>query len=279
MPYRAAMATVVAFHAHPNDEVLLTGGTLAGAVAAGHRVVIVVATDGHMTAVPDAGPVRLGELRASAAVLGVHRVEHLGYADSGHGAILYPDPPDRRRFVGADTEEVAGRLAALLRHERADVLLSYDPNGGYGHRDHVKVHQVGKRAAELAGVATVLEATPPRELVGRLVRLARVLRLPLPLDPTALGAIYRPGAAITHRINVRRFARQKQAALACHRSVVQGRGGLAPVMRVLIRLPAWVFGLLLGREWFVAAATVPIYGWSIRPRSARERPTWRRPGP
>jgi LmbE family N-acetylglucosaminyl deacetylase len=110
VPYHAAMATVVAFHAHPDDEVLLTGGTPAGAVAAGHRVVIVVATDGHMAAVSDAGSVRLGELRASAAVLGVHRVEHLGYADSGHGAILYPDPPDRRRFVRADHR--GGRGAA-----------------------------------------------------------------------------------------------------------------------------------------------------------------------
>jgi len=252
------MATVVAFHAHPDDKVLLTGGTLAGAVAAGHRVVVVVATDGHVTAVPDAAPARLGELRASAAVLGVHRVEHLGYADSGHGAVLYPDPPDRVRFVRAGTEEAAGRLAALLRQEHADVLLSYDPNGGYGHRDHVKVHEVGKRAAELAGVATVLEATLPREVVERLVRLARALRLPLPFGTPALGAVYRPGAAITHRINVRRFARQKRAALACHRSVVHGRGGLAPVMRVLVRLPVPVFGLLLGREWFVEAATAPV---------------------
>lgn len=138
----------------------------------------------------------------------------------------------------ADTEEAAGRLAALLCQERADVLLSYDPNGGYGHRDHVKVHEVGKRAAQLAGVATILEATLPREVVERLVRLARVLRLPLPFDPTALGAVYRPGASISHQINVRRFARQKQAALACHRSVVHGRGGLAPVMRMLVRLPS-----------------------------------------
>jgi LmbE family N-acetylglucosaminyl deacetylase len=258
VPYHAAMATVVALHAHPDDEVLLTGGTLAGAVAAGHRVVIVVATDGQVTAVPDAAPARLGELRSSAAILGVHRVEHLGYADSGYGAVLYPDPPDRMRFVRADTEEVAGRLAALLRQEHADVLLSYDPNGGYGHRDHVKVHEVGKRAAELAGVATVLEATLPREVVERLARLARALRLPLPFGTPTLGAVYRPGAAITHRINVRRFARQKQAALACHRSVVYGRGGLAPVMRVLVRLPVPVFGLLLGREWFVEAATAPV---------------------
>jgi len=257
VPYHAAMATVVAFHAHPDDEVLLTGGTLAGAVAAGHRVVIVVATDGQVTAVSSGLPTRMGELRASAAVLGVQRVEHLGYADSGHGAVLYPDPPDRMRFVRADTEEAAGRLAALLREEHADVLLSYDPNGGYGHRDHVKVHAVGKRAAELAGVGTVLEATLPREVVERLARLASALRIPLPFSTDALCAAYSPGSAITHRIDVRRFARQKQAALAAHRSVVNGGSRLALVMRVLVRLPVAVFGLLLGREWFVEATMIP----------------------
>jgi LmbE family N-acetylglucosaminyl deacetylase len=76
-----------------------------------------------------------------------------------------------------------------------------------------------------------------------------------PDDEVLLTGGTRPGAAITHRIDVRRFARQKQAALACHHSVVHGRGGLAPVMRVLVRLTAWVFGLLLGREWFVEPAT------------------------
>ena len=92
----------------------------------------------------------------------MHRVEHLGYADSGYGADLYPDPPDRVRFVRADTAEAAGRLATILREESADVLLSYDQNGGYGYGDHVKVHEVGKRAAELAGADTVLEATAPQ---------------------------------------------------------------------------------------------------------------------
>ncbi|MCG5217981.1 PIG-L family deacetylase [Streptosporangium soli] len=249
------MATVVAFHAHPDDEVLLTGGTLARAAAEGHRVVIVVATDGLMGPVPAEGSGRMGELRASAAVLGAHRVEHLGYACSGHGAILYPDPPDRTRFVRADTEEAAERLAVLLREEHADVLFSYDANGGYGHRDHVKVHEVGRRAAVLAGVGTVLEATMPRDVVVRLVRLIRALRIPFRYDDEALGAAYSPASAITHRVNVRRFARQKQAALAAHRSEVNGRGRLASVMRLLVRLPVPVFGLFLGREWFVNPAT------------------------
>jgi LmbE family N-acetylglucosaminyl deacetylase len=203
LPWDAgAMATVVAFHAHPDDEVLLTGGTLARAAAEGHRVVIVVACDGVVTAASEASPTRLNELRASAAILGVQRVEHLGYADSGYGPVLYPDPPDRQRFVRANTGEAAERLATILREENADVLLSYDRNGGYGHRDHLKVHEVGKRAAELAGVGTVLEATMPREVVGRLVRLLCVSRIPFRYDADALQATYSPGSAITHRVNV-----------------------------------------------------------------------------
>ena len=110
------MATVVAFHAHPDDEVLLTGGTIARLAAEGHRVVIVVACDGDVWAGPGQGQ-RLAELRASAAILGAGRVVHLGYADSGHGPVLFEDPPGRIRFVRADAGEAAGRLAALLAEE------------------------------------------------------------------------------------------------------------------------------------------------------------------
>jgi len=249
------MATLVAFHAHPDDEVLMTGGTLARVAAEGHRVVVVVATDGHMDAVPEGEEApRVQELRVSAGVLGVARVVHLGYADSGHGPVLYPDPPDRVRFVRAGVEEAAARLADVLREEAVDVLLSYDANGGYGHRDHVRVHEVGKRAAELGGVARVLEATRPRDRTLRLVRPAGALRIPLGAAPEAVRSAYSPRAAITHVIDVRPFARQKQAALAAHRSeVAQGAGRFAHVMRMLVRLPVPLFGLLMGREWFVEA--------------------------
>ena len=139
------MATIVAFHAHPDDEAILTGGTLAQLAAEGHQVVIVVACDGAMW--QNDGTVRLERFRASAAILGAARAEHLGYADSGHGPVLFPDPPGRVRFARADLEEAAGQLADIIRSERADLLLSYDAAGGYGHRDHVKVHEVGGRAA------------------------------------------------------------------------------------------------------------------------------------
>lgn len=128
------MATVLAFHAHPDDEVVLTGGTLARLAAEGHRVA-----------------------------------------------------PARTRFARADTEQAAARLADLLRGERAEVLLSYEANGDYGHRDHMKVHEVGKRAAELAGTPRVLEVTMPRELLMRGLAITRRLRLPFLYD-----AVFRP---------------------------------------------------------------------------------------
>jgi LmbE family N-acetylglucosaminyl deacetylase len=243
--------TILAFHAHPDDEVLLTGGTLARLAAEGHRVIIVVACDGVMgPATGPAGQVRLDRLRASASALGVHSVRHLGYADSGHGPILFPDPPDRARFVRADLDEAAARLASIIREEHADVLLSYDPRGGYGHPDHVKVHQVGARAAELTGVR-VLEATFPRELVALAFYPLRLLRLTVRYDPTVIRRSYSPRSAITHRINVRRYAAHKRAALTAHHSRgQQGTGRAAGLHRVMTTLPVPIFGLFFGHEWF-----------------------------
>jgi LmbE family N-acetylglucosaminyl deacetylase len=241
------VATIVAFHAHPDDEALLTGGTIAKLAAEGNRVVIVVATDGIMGEASDA---RLAELRHSADVLGAARVAHLGYADSGHGPVLYADPPDRTRFVRADVEEAAARLAAIIRDEHADMLLSYDANGGYGHRDHVRVHEVGARAAAMAGIE-VLEATAPREIVTAFYLLSSLPRLVRRYRMTDLHAAYTPWRAISCRVNVRRYARQKQAALAAHTSQTSGQNRAARLMRLLTRLPVPVFGLLCGREWFV----------------------------
>lgn len=244
------MATIIAFHAHPDDEVLLTGGTLARLAAQGHRVVIVVATDGAMGPATEPGAqTRLAELRASAAVLGAARVVHLGYADSGHGPVFFADPPDRVRFARADLDEAAGRLTALIREERADLLLSYDARGGYGHRDHIRVHDVGARAAEMTGVR-VLEATLPRELVSWLVRPALLLRLFVRHRADDLRAGFTERAAITHRVRVGRYAGRKQAALAAHHSPAAGHGRSARFFRVMTSVPVPLFRLVLGREWF-----------------------------
>jgi LmbE family N-acetylglucosaminyl deacetylase len=241
------VATIVAFHAHPDDEVLLTGGTIAGLAAGGHRVVIVMACDGDMWDGPDKGR-RLEELRASAAILGAAKAVHLGYADSGHGPVLFEDPPGLTRFARADMEEAAGKLAALLADEHADLLLSYDPHGINRHRDHVRVHQVGARAAALAGVR-VVEATVPRELGVRVSRPLLWLRLVTRYRLDEIRGYGTPRSEITHRVDVRRYAAQKRAALMAHRTVSR-RGRGARVFRILFRSPLTVFRAALGTEWF-----------------------------
>ena len=184
-------------------------------------------------------------------------VVHLGYADSGHGPVLYPDPPDRPRFARADLGEAAAALAGLICEEQADLLLSYDPQGGYGHRDHVKMHEVGARAAEMAGVR-VLEVTLPRELVTA----ARPA-------PAAAGGPLRPAgdrgrrhSAVGHHAPGERApVRAAEAGRSGGTSVVQSlMGRSARLARVMLALPVPVFGLMLGREWLAepgaAAATV-----------------------
>jgi LmbE family N-acetylglucosaminyl deacetylase len=251
----ASVATALAFHAHPDDEVLLTGGTLAKLAAEGHRVIIVVACDGVMgPATGQNGQARLDMLRASAAALGASRVEHLGYADSGHGPVLYPDPPDRARFVRADLDQAAGKLADLIRSEHVDVLLGYDQRGGYGHPDHVKVHQVGARAAEMTGTR-ILEATIPRELVAWAFYPLRLARLVVRYDPQVIRGSYTPRRAITHRIDVRRYAARKRAALAAHHPKWRGTGRAARLARVMLALPVPLFALFFGREWFSEPGT------------------------
>lgn len=242
------MATVVAFHAHPDDEVLLTGGTIALLAAAGHRVVIVTACDGDVWDGPGQG-LRLAELRAAADVLGAARVVHLGYADSGYGPVLFDDPPGRVRFARADPDEAAGKLAALLGEEAAALLLSYDAGGGYGHRDHVQVHRVGAAAAALAGVR-VVEATVPRELAVRAVRPLVALRLVQRGRLAELGGYGTPRSAVTHRVDVRRYTGQKRAALAAHYTPLSGRGGSARLFRLLARAPLPLVRLVAGTEWF-----------------------------
>jgi LmbE family N-acetylglucosaminyl deacetylase len=255
--------TLVAFHAHPDDEALLTSGTMARAAAEGHRVVLVVATDGGLGLASSEfsggsdtklGSVRMAELQASAQALGTSRVETLGYADSGLGPDTPPDPPGQVRFVRADPEEAAERLADLLREEQADVLLTYDANGGYGHRDHVKVHYVGARAAELAGTPRVLQATVPRDLLLRGIRLAgKVYRFPPEFDPSSFERAYTASAAVTHRIGVRRYASQKRASMRAHASQTSADGGADRTLAAFLRIPRPLFDLVFGREWFVDA--------------------------
>lgn len=258
--------TVVAFNAHPDDEAILTGGTLAKLAAAGHRVVLVTATDGDAGPAAaefgrgaDLGSKRLAELRASAGALGAADVIHLGYSDSGLGQARTVPPRGRRRFVDVPTEEAAEALAAVLRREGADLLLGYDPAGGYGHPDHVKVHAVARRAQQLAGVPQLLEATAPREPIDGALRLAdRVHALPAGFDPEEWAHGFTPRARITHRIDVRCVIAAKRAAMSAHLSQASGADGSGRRnLAAVLTLPLAVYRRALGREYFVDPAVAP----------------------
>lgn len=262
--------TLLAFHAHPDDEALLTSGTMARAARAGHRVVLVVATDGGLGLAAseyaaDGGLAmrRRAELERSAAALGVARVEHLGYADSGLSPGDAPDPPGRTSFMRADTEEAATKLAALLREERVDVLLGYDASGGYGHPDHVKVHHVARRAAQLAGTPLLLEATVPRDTIRSAIRLAgKIYRFPPEFDPTTFDRAFSARSEITHRVSVRRQIAAKRASMRAHASQASADGGADRTLAAFLRIPRPLFDLVFGREWYVDATP------QIRPGAA-----------
>src|SRR5438105_5987311 len=141
------MTTLLLVHAHPDDECILTGGVILRAHLDGHRVVLVTATrgeEGEMHNLDDAAlrpqlaEIRVNELRECCAILGVDRQEFLGYRDSGMtGAASNNDP---RSFHAAPLVEAAERLAALLREERPEIVVTYAADGTYGHPDHLKAH-------------------------------------------------------------------------------------------------------------------------------------------
>jgi LmbE family N-acetylglucosaminyl deacetylase len=145
---------LLAFHAHPDDESLSMGGTLARYAAAGEQVVVVTATRGEVGEIlnhddPDSlreglGDIREGELRAACAILGVTSVELLGYRDSGMAGT--PENDDPAAFCRAPFMEAVGRLVRLIRRYRPEVMTAYDAFGGYGHPDHIQVNRVGTAA-------------------------------------------------------------------------------------------------------------------------------------
>jgi N-acetyl-1-D-myo-inositol-2-amino-2-deoxy-alpha-D-glucopyranoside deacetylase len=165
-------------HAHPDDESITTGATMARYAASGVHVTLVTCTRGeqgevigerwaHLFGDPDGlARHREAELAAAMRALGVHDHRFLDtqpapnapatrYSDSGMGyapdgsVVPAPDPPPGA-FALLDVDEPAGRLAGLLADLRPDAVVTYDPNGGYGHPDHVQAHRVTMRAVELA---------------------------------------------------------------------------------------------------------------------------------
>ena len=222
------MATLLLVHAHPDDEAASTGGVIMKAKAHGHRVVLVTATRGEAGEIHNMDPketrprlalIRAEELKAAGDVLGVDRIEFLGYRDSG--MVDTPENRDPRSFHQARVEEAAGRLAVFLREERPDVVVTYAEDGIYGHPDHIKAHFVTIAALDLVQ----REGWSPQKLYFTAIPRSMMEEFAKQFPDQAerqtqqnMRVIGTPDELITTRIDVHDYVDQKRKAFEAHLS-------------------------------------------------------------
>lgn len=247
------MSTLVCFHAHPDDESIATGGSIARAVDEGHGVVIVMATDGRHGETPvDLAQTetlvdrRRSETEASARVLGAREVRWLGYHDSGMTG--WPQNQHPEAFMSADVDQAASQLADILEEVGADVLTCYDWHGGYGHPDHIQVHRVGHRAAQIlqgrGRSVRLLESTMNRSRLAEMIRASGEAEF----DPDAPADDGNPFGTleedITMAVDVSRYIDAKRASIASHASQVTDSS-------IFLQMPSEMFAVAFGTEWFI----------------------------
>jgi N-acetyl-1-D-myo-inositol-2-amino-2-deoxy-alpha-D-glucopyranoside deacetylase len=221
-------------HAHPDDETIGTGSTMARYAAAGDHVTLVTCTLGeegeiHVPALAglaaaeadQLGGYRLVELERACAALGVTDHRWLGgagrYRDSGMMGLEANKHP--RAFWGADLDEAAGRLLEIIREIRPQVVITYDANGGYGHPDHIQAHRVAMRAVELAAAEGIGPDKVYWTAVPRSVMLAGLEHFASSTDNPFSGVqnvddlpFVVPDERVAARIDASEFAASKLAA-------------------------------------------------------------------
>lgn len=236
---------------------------MAKAAEDGHRVILVTATGGEQGEVADGflnegetlGERRALELAEAAKVLGAEKQLMLGYYDSGMMGTPENDNPEC--FWQADTEEAAQKLAKVLEAEGADVLTIYDENGVYGHPDHIKVWQVGVRAAEIAGTKKVYEGTVNRTAWQRRINAGSApLRTIESVDgvdtlvdhdeapATIEFPMGVPEEQLTTAVDVKKYVDRKKQAMRVHASQITEES-------FFLKMPDEVFAEGFGTEWFI----------------------------
>jgi N-acetyl-1-D-myo-inositol-2-amino-2-deoxy-alpha-D-glucopyranoside deacetylase len=218
------MGTLLLMHAHPDDEAISTGGAMMKAKADGHRVVLVTATRGEVGEIynmdeastrPRLGEVRTVELEAAGKILGVDRGEFLDYRDSG--MVGTADNDNAKSFHQAPLRQAAAKLAAILREERPDVVVTYDADGIYGHPDHIKAHLVTNAAVDLLEK----EGWRPRKLYYTAIPRSMMEKFmeQVPEEDRrndTIQIIGTPDELVTTRIDVSEYVDRKRAAFAAH---------------------------------------------------------------
>ena len=256
------MGTLLLVHAHPDDEAIATGGVMMKAKEDGHRVVLVTATKGEAGEIhtldpeatrPRLAEVRTEELRRAGEILGVDRQEFLGYRDSG--MVGTGDNENPASFHLAPLAEAAEKLAAIMREEHPDVVVTYGADGTYGHPDHIKAHQVTNAAFDIleregrAPKKLYYNAIPREQMQAFQERMSEeaVKRGEEPRNFTIPGT---PFAEITAHIDVKKNVTRKRDAFAAHVTQNDPKGPFTT-------MASEIYELAFGTEYFVLARGKP----------------------
>jgi LmbE family N-acetylglucosaminyl deacetylase len=261
-----AELTLMAVHAHPDDESNSTGGTLARYSAEGIRTVLVTCTNGEFGDAPgkikpdqdghdpdDVARIRLAELDVATKALGVCHVETLGYRDSGMRG--WPQNDDPRAFHHQHDDVVADRLIELFERFDPHVVVTYFGNSGYNHPDHLKAHDTTRLAIERSRRECKLYLIArPRSYRERMRAIAEEFGIEMPQPPPQppptegmMPDAPRPfgvdDSLITTFIDAAEYWPQKRAALAAHASQLEGS--------FFVRFPDEAFARAFGVESFI----------------------------
>jgi LmbE family N-acetylglucosaminyl deacetylase len=254
--------TLMAVHAHPDDESSSTGGVLATYGDAGVRTVVVTCTNGEFGDAPggvkpgqdghDAQAVaqlRLAELREACKILGVADLETLGYHDSGMPDWDYKDRPDA--FCNVPTAEVAARIGGLIERYRPQVLITYDATGPYQHPDHVHAAESAIAAVADTGIPAKLYLTAMRgsdwQKVWQALRDAGVDVPDRTPSPEARRQMAETERRITTTVDIRPVLERKRDALLAHVSQIGGDSWFS-------KIPPGIAEQTFGRESFIRAS-------------------------
>jgi LmbE family N-acetylglucosaminyl deacetylase len=229
--------TLMAVHAHPDDESSGTGGVLAKYSAEGIRTVVVTCTNGEYGDAPGkikpgepghdpaaVAKIRLAELRTAIDILGVTDLETLGYHDSGMSDWDYKERPDV--FSNIPLDVVSARISGLIEKYRPQVVVTYDDNGGYDHPDHLHASRAAVAAVEATGIPSKLYLTAMRR--SRWSEMWQALKdagEEVPdfgeIDPEALRRMDEHEARISTTVDIRPWMDLKNKALRTHASQIE----------------------------------------------------------
>ncbi len=250
--------TLMAVHAHPDDEAIGTGGMLARYASEGIRTVLVCCTNGELGDLPggikpdhDTHDVvavvkaRLEELRSSRDILGVTHLETLGYHDSGMMGWPQNDAP--HAFWKTPLDEASARLCELMKRYQPQVVVTYDENGFYGHPDHIQANRATMAAAKATGIPSKVYYTAiGKRVIGRMAQRVREL-LPEKADDWNFDPDDPPFGVdddtITTVVDVSEFLQPKRASMDAHASQAENIEFLA--------MPGELFQEFFGHEAYV----------------------------